>query len=620
MAPNAAEFWCKLCKLPFATDGAFKKHKVNSARHICCDVCGQDFNSEEGKKRHRAAHHAEEQDLTCKFCGLNYPRMGSLINHYEEGKCKKVSSEVFKDAIKDTMSHNQAIRKAHNFKDIRRSSEFLDQNEEPLPPFRQASNSPVNSGDAVTAGRGSASMQYNGGGDEEQGGAWSTHGNQDSGVSDEGWPSAAQTGYGMDPPLINVTPDVPISPDEDLISFDPMSAILNSSWSIPAGEVLKNNPLYHKANEFPALSSIAVKQGSGQNAGQNADRGTGKAAGRGSGQAPSQGGTQSIAPGSVNPGTANKGLPHTWGKQSTTPAVNQSSTLPPHLRGKTTVPATSTGTPQNSAPLPANFANTSWPKFPGSPTSSASSTIGNKPNMTPGSGPGLRSSQTSRPPTNQIGQTSANIPTISRPDTQQIGQSSAKIQPTPNPWGSKNLFPDAPAAVEPPVDLLTSLSIGPTAATPVYRQFDPADPNFRASRFYVNLLQKWKCPYPGCNVSSKTQQAFVNHLNSPTHSDEKFQCLRCYRYYSSATALAQHAESQGVRCNIRETDDFGLVVRGITADTATTNGRLQDNTVRYEINPDAVLHRTQMADNLRAAHKAKEDENLNYWRNNTPTW
>lgn len=55
MAPTAPEFWCKICKLPFKTDGAFKLHKVNSDRHICCDVCGADFNSEEGKKRHRAA-------------------------------------------------------------------------------------------------------------------------------------------------------------------------------------------------------------------------------------------------------------------------------------------------------------------------------------------------------------------------------------------------------------------------------------------------------------------------------------------------------------------------------------------------------------------------------------
>lgn len=55
VASTAPEFWCKTCKLPFKTDGAFKIHKVNSDRHICCDVCGADFKSEEGKKRHRAA-------------------------------------------------------------------------------------------------------------------------------------------------------------------------------------------------------------------------------------------------------------------------------------------------------------------------------------------------------------------------------------------------------------------------------------------------------------------------------------------------------------------------------------------------------------------------------------
>lgn len=64
VAPTAPEFWCKICKLPFKTDGAFKLHKVNSERHICCDVCGADFKSEEGKKRHRAAVSAFFMTLT----------------------------------------------------------------------------------------------------------------------------------------------------------------------------------------------------------------------------------------------------------------------------------------------------------------------------------------------------------------------------------------------------------------------------------------------------------------------------------------------------------------------------------------------------------------------------
>ena len=44
--------WCRLCNVDCEDDLALLQHKVDSDRHICCDVCGEDFRSETGKERH----------------------------------------------------------------------------------------------------------------------------------------------------------------------------------------------------------------------------------------------------------------------------------------------------------------------------------------------------------------------------------------------------------------------------------------------------------------------------------------------------------------------------------------------------------------------------------------
>ena len=44
--------WCRLCNVDCADDEALLEHKVQSDKHICCDVCGEDFRSDTGKERH----------------------------------------------------------------------------------------------------------------------------------------------------------------------------------------------------------------------------------------------------------------------------------------------------------------------------------------------------------------------------------------------------------------------------------------------------------------------------------------------------------------------------------------------------------------------------------------
>ncbi|KAH7377437.1 hypothetical protein BKA64DRAFT_750578 [Cadophora sp. MPI-SDFR-AT-0126] len=604
MAPTAPEFWCKICKLPFKTDGAFKLHKVNSNRHICCDVCGADFKSEEGKKRHRAAHHAE-QDLTCKFCGLNYPRVGSLINHYEESQCKQVSKDVFKQAIKDIMARETAKRKAHNFVDIRRSGDFSGQGQEPLPPLRNASNtSPAVSNNGRTL-----NDTYNGnaGGDigsRRFGG--SNAFSQDSG-----------TGFEADVPLINVVPEVSIGEDEDLISFD-VSEVLNSPWSVPASEALKSAQKYNRAKDFPALGGDAVNRGVAQGVRPiSVNRDPPNDWNKGGNATANVASSVRVGGQSVGLGSSNCGPLHTW--DNAEPSIANSANRGPINPNTQLLDSGGSGQTATRHGPPHTWGKPNTPTDPAKHINASSTYAESRYNVGVRQAPSDIKSSANRPGNNS----GWDEPVNSSMQTTSTSLSGSQAGgPAQNPWGKKNLFSNAPPAVTPPVDLLSSLNINNAAAQApkLYKMFDPADPSFKASKFYIQVIGRWKCPHPGCNGSYKSQNAFIAHLKSPAHSDEKYQCLKCLRIYDSLTALTQHSESQGVRCNVRETDDFDSVVRAITADTTTTNGRMADDTIRYEINPDAELSKTKMTENYRAAEREKNEARKHYWDNREVKW
>jgi hypothetical protein len=63
--------------------------------------------------------------------------------------------------------------------------------------------------------------------------------------------------------------------------------------------------------------------------------------------------------------------------------------------------------------------------------------------------------------------------------------------------------------------------------------------------------------------------------------DAKLRCPGCLRQYQSATALVQHAESQAIKCQIRESNEYKAAVDQITGGFVNTAGRHQDHTVRY---------------------------------------
>lgn len=71
-----------------------------------------------------------------------------------------------------------------------------------------------------------------------------------------------------------------------------------------------------------------------------------------------------------------------------------------------------------------------------------------------------------------------------------------------NPWATqKNLVPSGPFAIAPSLANATPSSLAITTADQAGLEsnpFDPDSPNFRCQKYFIPLLEKYKCPYAGC--------------------------------------------------------------------------------------------------------------------------
>lgn len=90
--------------------------------------------------------------------------------------------------------------------------------------------------------------------------------------------------------------------------------------------------------------------------------------------------------------------------------------------------------------------------------------------------------------------------------------------------------------------------------------------------------------------------------------DAKLRCPACLRQYRSATALVQHAESQAIKCQIRESAEYKTAVDQITGGFVDTAGRHQDHTVRY------IAPATQSGGEVKEGFEAQvANANAAYW-------
>lgn len=62
---DAGHDYCKICDMDFKDDDALHLHKIGSERHICCEVCSEDFESESGRDRHMRQVKAQNICVGC---------------------------------------------------------------------------------------------------------------------------------------------------------------------------------------------------------------------------------------------------------------------------------------------------------------------------------------------------------------------------------------------------------------------------------------------------------------------------------------------------------------------------------------------------------------------------
>ncbi|KAF4974257.1 hypothetical protein FZEAL_8819 [Fusarium zealandicum] len=156
---------------------------------------------------------------------------------------------------------------------------------------------------------------------------------------------------------------------------------------------------------------------------------------------------------------------------------------------------------------------------------------------------------------------------------------------TPWEWPkAKNLFPDAPPAQNPtPEQLKEAASPNPRAMHEALDPHHPEHPTFTVDRYYCTYSNRYTCPASGCMKTFKKALGLLAHLKSPAHSATKYRCPYCLRTFVSLSAITQHAESNGVRCRIRETDTYDVYLDQLTAGMVDVSlDRHEDGTVKFE--------------------------------------
>nr|CEG04217.1 unnamed protein product [Fusarium clavum] len=168
-------------------------------------------------------------------------------------------------------------------------------------------------------------------------------------------------------------------------------------------------------------------------------------------------------------------------------------------------------------------------------------------------------------------------------------QMSNKDRPKENDWNKGvKLFPDAPAAQKPSQQQLDQAT-APNArdAYGLMSIHNPSHPNFNVGRYACQFTGKYNCPVTSCTKTFKSGPALLGHLKSEAHSETKYRCPYCLNTFNSLIAIVQHAESNGVKCKIREMDNFRPYMDQLLAglvDIKTEKNK--DGTLQYVVAKD----------------------------------
>lgn len=104
-------------------------------------------------------------------------------------------------------------------------------------------------------------------------------------------------------------------------------------------------------------------------------------------------------------------------------------------------------------------------------------------------------------------------------------------------------------------------------------------------RYWNSIQECYICPGSRCGQRILSVQEFEQHLLSSAHVGGKVQCPSCLKKFKTTTALVAHAESWSTKCDLKNSAEYDLALRSMTAGLIRLDGTWRDGNVKYESVP-----------------------------------
>ncbi|KAF2424896.1 hypothetical protein EJ08DRAFT_681732 [Tothia fuscella] len=94
----------------------------------------------------------------------------------------------------------------------------------------------------------------------------------------------------------------------------------------------------------------------------------------------------------------------------------------------------------------------------------------------------------------------------------------------------------------------------------LHHQFwNPTHEDYDAERFYDPMLEKYKCPFPGCDAAFLTPNDNNCHI-AEEHAVKAVRCPSCFKMFKTYTGLISHCESLGSKCRLTHSSKFNQAI------------------------------------------------------------
>ena len=95
------------------------------------------------------------------------------------------------------------------------------------------------------------------------------------------------------------------------------------------------------------------------------------------------------------------------------------------------------------------------------------------------------------------------------------------------------------------------------------RFWDKNSKDYDVERFYHSVLEKYVCPFPGCETDPFDAPIDIEEHLLHNHTRTQYRCPACLKLFDNATGLVAHCEANG-RCKVKESSVFKKMLDDVT--------------------------------------------------------